>query len=218
MLMLLVKDEMRHILRSRIAYYGLALPLISVAAIFHPDPALQSLGIAMGSNMGGLITGGLVATSLVSDLQNGIPVLFAVRPIPRNLPILARFLAVVTLLAGLQGLGLLTASAFSWLLGSPLPAENSLQYFSLGLSLTLLSGSLGLVLGVFSSTTLAAVLGIFFLGSNLNNGLTLGQQWLLKHGWHGWSLCTLTISVALMFTAAFVTIASARYSKLALRG
>lgn len=217
MLTLLFKDEVRHLLRTRIAIYGLALPLLSGAAVFHPDPKFMAFGIAMGSNLGGMITGGLVATSLVSDLQAGTSVLFAVRPIPRSFPILARFLAVVGLLIVMQGTSLLVAGGLAWILGSPLSLETAIQGFLLGSALALISGSVGLVLGVFSSSILAAVLGIFFLGSNINNCFVLGQQTLAERGWHGWPLHVLVLGSALAFAIVLVTIAAQRYRKLALR-
>ncbi len=217
MLMLLLKDEARHLLRTRIALYGLALPLLSGAAVFHPDPKFIAFAAIMGANMGGLITGGLVATSLVSDLQAGTPVLFAVRPIPRAHPILARFLAVVLLLIGMQGASLLVSGLLAKALGVPLPMDLMINAFMLGAALAFLSGAVGLLTGVLASSSLAAILAVLFLGSNLNNGFAFGQQSLTEAGWSGWGLQALTLGAALVIASVLVGLAVRRYRRMALR-
>ena len=219
MLTLLLKDEMRHLLRTRVALYGLALPLLGVLGAWIQSASLMQMLLFMGINLGGMITGCLVAVSLVTELQAGSPVLFAVRPIPRAWPPLARFLAMVLLLVSMQVVSLTLLAAIAPFAGEGIPHLGALvrNAFTLGTSLALLSGAMGFLSGVLAGSPLTAVLAVFFLSTNANNIFLFGHQKLAER-WHaGASLDAVTLLAAMLISGPMVAIAVRIYTRKALR-
>ena len=191
-LALLLKDELHHLLRTRAVVITLVLlpPLLVCFACFGPGEGEMSplfFAAAMGSNLAGVVCGAMVSTSLIGELQQGTPVLFAVRPLPRYYLLLARFFALVIALTITMAVTIGISGIISvWLWPK---AQGISETVRSGLIITLtnamLSGSIGVLVGVSVSTPLAGVLLIIFVGSNLCNLLMLPIQKL--PGWTGWS-------------------------------
>lgn len=219
MLMLLLKDEIRHLLRTRVALYGLALPLLGVVGAWIQSASLLRMVLFMGISLGTIITGCLVAVSLVTELQAGSPVLFAVRPIPRAWPPLARFLAVVLLLVGMQAVALTLLAGIAPFAGEGIPQLGAVvrNALTLGASLAILSGAMGFLSGVLAGSPLTAVLGMIFLSSNANNLVLFGHQ-KLAECWHaGASLDAVTLLASMLISGPMVAIAVRIYTRKALR-
>ena len=173
----LLLDELRHLIRSRAVLVVLfSLPLLLGVGAIQPGDRLANqllFMVLMGSNLAGVVCGATVATSCVADLQQGTPVLFAVRPVPRWHLLLARFCAVVLLLAGTMALSLLLVAGGVKLLSPEFPALAAVTAKGLALIVAnaLLLGALGVLLGVTVSSPLTAVMLYLLLGTNLGNGV-----------------------------------------------
>ena len=176
-LALLLADELRHLLRSRLVLLILgALPLTMAAGSFaQGETEMNPLIFAafLGSSLAGMVCGAMVATSLIGELQQGMPVLFAIRPFPRWYLLAARFVALVLTLVGTMAVSLAVGVALSaWLH----PEVGGLLYtfrsgLALSLACALLSGSFGVLVGVTTSSMLGGVMLFIFVGMQLSNGV-----------------------------------------------
>jgi|GEM_PF-2205735 len=190
-LCLLLADELRHLFRSRLVVIVLlSLPAVLAAgSLVQGSDEMSPLIFAafMGSSLAGLVCGAMVSTSLIGELQQGAPVLFAIRPIPRAYLLLARFLATVLALLSAMALAMALGAALSaWLhpeAGDMLAMVRS--GLALSLACALLQGSFGVLVGVTTSSMLGGVLLFLFVGMQLGNGTMLLYQ-ELPH-WTAWS-------------------------------
>jgi ABC-type transport system involved in multi-copper enzyme maturation permease subunit len=205
-LTLLLKDEFRHLARNRPVVIMLSLLPVLMAAVGSMGVGGEGMpplffAAAMGSNIAGMVCGALVAASLIGELQQGTPVLFAVRPVPRSHLLLARFLALVLLLTGAMALSLALSVGITLVFWPG--TQDVFPVVRSGLAITvsaaLLSGSFGVLVGVTANTLLSGILLFLFVGSNLNNGVS----WLLQKlpEWTGWGAAA-TEGVVLLGVAA----------------
>jgi len=102
-LWLMIKDELKHLWRNRfVRIVMICLPLMLPASLLAPAEdaaAMMAMAQMVFVQVSGLITGAVITASLVSDIQQGVPVLFAVRPQPRVYFLMARGAGMVVFLA-----------------------------------------------------------------------------------------------------------------------
>lgn len=217
-LILLLQDELKHLLRTRSVVLLLTLlpPLLVVAGISGVGGGGASpifFASAMGASMASVVCGAMVTSSLIGELQLGTPVLFAVRPVPRFELLLARFLALVLVMGATMGATLGASAALSAWLWPEVPGV--LLVVRSGLTVTvgcaLLSASLGVLIGVSATSMLGGILLYIIVGINISNSVILAVQG--GREWTGWTagtcegavlLATIAISGALLAISAWV--------------
>ena len=208
-LVILLVDELRHYLRSRLVLIVLAsLPFLTAAgslAQSGEDAHTLVFAAFMGASLAGMVCGAMVCTTLVAELQLGTPVLFAIRPLPRLHLLLARFLAMVATLCAAMAVALSVGAALSaWLHPE---AAGVVSIFRAGLLLSfacaVLSGSFGVLVGVTVSSMLGAVLLFLLVAMQLSNAVIFVYEGLCR-----WTSCTAGLRDAYILAGA-VLIASA---------
>ncbi|WP_316410616.1 hypothetical protein [Mesoterricola sediminis] len=106
----MVRDEWRHLRRNRLLKVVLALLVCLMPVTLVASGTLASrlvpVAVIMLVYLSALTMGAMIATSLIADVQQGIPVLYAVRPIPRTSFPLARAAGQASALLAATGLGL----------------------------------------------------------------------------------------------------------------
>lgn len=173
MFALMVRDEWMHLRRNRLLKVVLALLVllmpVTLLASGTLAPQLVPVTVIMLVHLSAVITGAMIVTSLIADVQQGIPVLYAVRPIPRAYFPLARAVGQASALLAATGLGL--AGLFlvnAGLVKAPLAWGPILR----GLGLlrvpgVLLAVACGTLVGVASRGLAAGVAGFLFLANLL---------------------------------------------------
>ncbi len=181
---LLLIDELRHLWRNRLMKYLLGLlPLMTLIPLIGPREEWLS-GIQVATVMmvqpAGLLTGALVTASLISDLAQGVPVLYAVRPCPRGYFLLARATAMALLLVGAVSLAM--ALAFGVMTSLEVGAGEVFKLLG-GLWLRSLSGvvmatSCGILMGVLIENLPSGLFAFVFVGNALMLcSMILSEQW-----------------------------------------
>ena len=219
-LFLLIADELRHLLRRRLVVIVLlSLPVVLAAGSLVQGGDERSpliFAAFMGSSLAGLVCGAMISTSLIGELQQGAPVLFAIRPIPRGYLLLARFLATVLALLSAMALAMAVGAALSaWLrpedVGMLAVVRSGL---ALSLACALLQGSFGVLVGVTTSSMLGGVLLFLFVGVQLGNGTMLLYQELPR--WTAWSPLLrdgALVGGAVVLSALLLAIAASIFAK-----
>ena len=223
MLWLMIKDELKHLWRNRfVRIVMICLPLMLPASLLAPAEdaaAMMAMAQMVFVQVSGLITGAVITASLVSDIQQGVPVLFAVRPQPRVYFLMARGAGMVVFLASglLCGLGaMLLLNHF--VVHLPIQSFTTARHAILtGIPGILVSSACGLMIGVFVDSIPSGMVGFVFLANNLVLGLTFGFQRL--PAFTGWSLPTVELAHAgagLVLTMGMGLAAAWRFSRRAL--
>lgn len=191
-LALFLRDELRHLLRTRSVVLVLTLfpPLLIVAGcsgIGGGELAPIFFTSAMGASLAGVVCGAMVTSSLISEIQMGTPVLFAVRPVPRFTLLFARFLALVLVITAIMGVTLGASAALSAWLWPEVPGVLLVVRSALAVTVgcAFLSASLGVLIGVSATSMLGGILLYIFVGTNLSNLAIFAVQEGRK--WTGWS-------------------------------
>lgn len=173
MLLLMIQDEMVGFRRNRLIQVGLAfialmVPVALLAPREHVQMAVQA-DLAWTVHLAALITGSVIVASLIADLQQGVPILFVVRPVPRAYVLLARGAAMAALLvlALAVGLGILFLLDAAWV-----KVQLDAQAILAGLLLARIPGILvalacGLLIGVRSASMASGMVGFMLLANNL---------------------------------------------------
>lgn len=220
MLTLMILDELAHLRRSPLiqgvlAAITLLVPSSLLASKEHVQ-ALSNLAIAGTVHLAALITGSVVAASLIADLQQGIPILFAVRPLPRAHFLLARGAGMAAVLIGALGLGVAGLLLLNdTLVKAPLDPAAILQSLLLArLPGVLLAMACGVLVGALTTAIPSGLALFMFLANALLIALQVGTAKV--GGWAGWGpamrdrfLAVLTTTVA----AALVLWASRLFSR-----
>jgi ABC-type transport system involved in multi-copper enzyme maturation permease subunit len=190
-LMLLLQDELRHLLRTRSVVLMLSLlpPLLVIAGISGiggGEMAPIFFTSAMGASLASVVCGAMVTSSLISELQLGTPVLFAVRPVPRFALLFARFLALVLVITAALGATLAVSAGLSAWLWPEVPGVLLAvrSGFVVIVGCAILSASLGVLIGVSASSMLGGILLYFILGINISNMVIIAVQ--EGREWTGW--------------------------------
>ncbi|BDU74673.1 hypothetical protein [Mesoterricola silvestris] len=220
MLILMIRDELAHLRRSPLiqavlAAIALLVPAALLASVEHVQ-AMSNLAISGTAHLAALITGSVVTASLIADLQQGIPILFVVRPMPRAHFLLARGAGMTVVLLAALGLGvgcMLILNAV--LVKAPLDPVAILRGLLLArLPGVLLAMACGLLVGVLT----AAIPGGLALFLLLTNALIIALQIGAAKvgGWVGWGPATqdwLLAAMTVAAAAAMVLWASIQFSR-----
>lgn len=177
---LMLRDELIGFAKSKVMIVlWVVLPLIAMAGyLLLPDELTNARGMGglsatafvgfLMSSVAGTVAALMVAVDIVSERNRKVYELFAIRPIRREVIILAKFLAVFTCVtvACLVSLGLgIAVDAFR---GHAPSIDYDLAKSLLSLvGVVAMSCGVGVVFGVMSRTILVAVILILYVGQNL---------------------------------------------------
>lgn len=181
---LLLIDELRHLWRSRLMKYLLGvLPLIVLIPMLGPrEDWLSQIPMAtiVLVQISGLLTGAMVTASLITDIANGVPVLYAVRPCPRGHFLLARSTAMGLLLMAAVSLAMVLAFGVMTSLEVGVCEAFKLlgSLWLRSLSGVLMATSSGALIGVLVENMPAGLFAFVMLGNNLVMGvMILADKW-----------------------------------------
>lgn len=220
MLSLMILDELAHLRRSPLiqsvlAAIALLVPSSLLASKEHVQ-IMSNLAITGTVHLAALITGSVVTASLIADLEQGIPILFVVRPAPRAHFLLARGAGMTAVLLGALGIGV---GGLLLLNGTLVRAPLDPAAILRGLLLArfpdvLLAMACGVLVGVLAAAIPSGLALFMFLALALPIALQVGATKVGR--WAGWSpvlqdgfLAGLTVAVS----AALVLWASHRFSR-----
>ncbi|NWJ42495.1 MAG: hypothetical protein HXX12_16155 [Geothrix sp.] len=220
MLTLLILDELTHLRRSRLIQVvlvcvALLMPIALLASRDHVQ-VIATMLLTLTALFTALLTGSVVTASLTSDLQQGVPILFAIRPVPRAYFLLARgagmaIILTATLCVGVGALFLVNAA----LARLPLDAAALFRILLLmRIPGILLAMACGLLIGVLSEGIPSSLAGFMFLTCVLSFALDYAATKV--SGWFGWSPAAgeiLHLALVLFATATLILEASRRFSK-----
>jgi ABC-2 type transport system permease protein len=170
---LLYRDELRGFARSKVMIVLFAgLPVVVLLLHFlSPDTGempLATLSAVIVSTVSGTLSSVMLTVSIIQEKSAHVYELFLIRPIRRRDIILAKFLAVYTCVAGACILTIvlgLAVDAFRFGGLAQGLAGETWQSLATSLSMTAISGSAGILIGVAVNSVLLGVILVIY-GAN----------------------------------------------------
>ena len=184
---LLYKDELIGFFKSKLTIFlWIGMPLL-VIIVYLIQPQMEGMGFTslaamLMASLGGSVSGVLLSVTVRSELNAKVFDLFLVRPVKRQEIILAKFLALLTCMAG--------AVIFSLVLGISVDAikngaaPNALlapiaDTIVLTMSAIAISAALGLLFGLLINSVPASAIISFYLCNQIS-GVILSISILVK--------------------------------------
>jgi ABC-type transport system involved in multi-copper enzyme maturation permease subunit len=213
---LMLRDELIGFAKSKVMIVlWVVLPLLAMAGyLLLPDELTNARGMGglsatafvgfLMSSVAGTVAALMVAVDIVSERNRKVYELFAIRPIRREVIILAKFLAVFACVtvACLVSLGL--GIAVDTIRGNTPRIDYDLVKSLLSLvGVVAMSCGVGVVFGVMSRTILVAVILILYVGQNLTiiPMVPVYLGWLPDKFWI-FMLITAALTALLVFAAS----------------
>ena len=176
----MVRDELVGFAKSKVMLVlWIVLPLIAMAGyLLLPDEITNARGMGglsatafvgfLMSSVAGTVAALMVAVDIVSERNRKVYELFAIRPIRREVIILAKFLAVFACVTVACVVSLGLGIAVDAIRGNAPQFDYDFVKSLLSLiGVVAMSCSVGVVFGVMSRTILVAVILILYVGQNL---------------------------------------------------
>jgi ABC-type transport system involved in multi-copper enzyme maturation permease subunit len=177
---LMVRDELIGFAKSKVMLVlWVVLPLIAMAGyLLLPEEITNARGVGglsatafvgfLMSSVAGTVAALMVAVDIVSERNRKVYELFAIRPIRREVIILAKFLAVFACVTVACVVSLCLGIAVDAVRGNAPQFDYDFVKSLLSLiGVVAMSCSVGVVFGVMSRTILVAVILILYVGQNL---------------------------------------------------
>lgn len=177
---LMVRDELSGFAKSKVMLVlWVVLPLIAMAGyLLLPEEITNARGMGglsatafvgfLMSSVAGTVAALMVAVDIVSERNRKVYELFAIRPIRREVIILAKFLAVFACVTVACVVSLGLGIAVDAIRGNAPQFDYDFVKSLLSLiGVVAMSCSVGVVFGVMSRTILVAVILILYVGQNL---------------------------------------------------
>ncbi|NHI92967.1 MAG: hypothetical protein EAX96_10735 [Candidatus Lokiarchaeota archaeon] len=172
---LLYLDEFKGYYQSKvIIILWIGLPIITLLLHFIPsneEIPISSLAALVVASVGGTISSVMISTTIVSEMNQNVYVLFLVRPVKRANLLIAKFLAVYTCLTIATVLSVtsgLIVDIFTKGMPQQVLLEDTFESITISLAAMAIATSAGLLIGSNSkSIAVAAILSIY-LGNQLS--------------------------------------------------
>jgi ABC-2 type transport system permease protein len=175
-LKLLYLDELKGFYKSKVmAILWLGMPLLSLLMHFlqagvEELPISFLVGLVVAS-IGGTLSSVMLSTSIVNEKNRQVYDLFLIRPVKRRNILFAKFLAVYSCLLIATVISLIVGVLID-VLTIGLPAETVMEQtfesMSISLGAMAISCSLGIVIGIVTSSVAAAAIVSIYIGNQLS--------------------------------------------------
>jgi ABC-2 type transport system permease protein len=203
---LLLKDELRGFYKSNVMLIlWIGLPLLSIL-LFTILPQTKEIPFSLLyasiiSSLGGTLSSVMLAVYIIHEKSRNVFELFLVRPVRRDEILNAKFLAVFICVSVAMTLSLLLGiTVDSIVKGDRITQiiDITLDSFILSISTISLSCSIGILVGILSSTVLVGVLLIIFVAGNVSSTVLMLPT-MLELPNSSWVSFSLGIAIAIIF-------------------
>lgn len=190
-LALLFRDELNGFYRSKVMLaLWVGMPALSIFLyLLSPNtgtvPVAVFAALLVGS-IGGTLSSAMLAVSIVNERERHVFDLFVIRPVRRRDILLSKFLAVYScvVIAGLLALALgIVADTLVTGLSGGLDVEGFVASTIIMLSMLAISCSVGILIGVVSTSVLMSVILVLYGGNQLSAVILLPVLLLVTAVW-----------------------------------
>ena len=223
-LKLLLADELAYFIKARVMLYlWVGIPLVIVASRFasvgKEGPGSALFGVFMASSLFGMTAGTMLTASVIGEIQRGVFVLFAVRPVRRRDLLFAKFLSVFIAMLAAFVLSLGAGLLFDAFGPSGTPGtdavKEALLMFCMSVCFLGITSALGVLVGTLSASMQAGIIVYFILNSNAQVFLMMLVEKMMEKLGPGAYLpkCGALLGIGLLGTGLLLWIAIRAFEK-----